>query len=182
MFLQNIVEGTVVPIMRILYSGIVKRDGLLFQGHLQDFVVRDIQEFSRFINEPPDQPGTGYAIDLRFFSCYPFHAIKDNPYPSNAPPATTSALFTFLNPKTTTRLRTAIRTVLQSVTVSLPKDRQTARIIPIDATFTPFRKAENIFERRIRGTSGFSNATKRKEGRNMAMVAPHSPNRPFAIR
>ena len=52
-------------------------------------------------------------------------------------------------------------------------------MIATDAAFTPSRKAENPFDRRIRGTKGFSNATNTKEGRKTATVAITAPYNPF---
>ena len=105
--------------------------------------------------------------------------MVENTYPASALPTTTKTVFTFLKPKTTTPLKQAIKTVRQSVTVSHAKSIHTVMMIANEAVFTPSRKAENNFDRRIRGNSGFDKATNTKEGRNTANVAITAPSSPF---
>jgi len=68
-------------------------------------------------------------------------------------------------------LPTAITTARQSVIVARPKSTHTVRMIAAEALFTPSKKAENNFDRRIRGNSGCDKATNTKEGRKIANVA-----------
>lgn len=66
----------------------------------------------------------------------------------------------------------------QSVTVSLPIERQTETIMATEATLTASRNTENSLESRIFLTSGLSKATNTNEGKKMPMVettAPFSP-------
>ncbi len=51
----------------------VERDCPFPLGDLHDFACRDEEEFGIRVNESPDQPGTGDAIDLGIFTSNPFH-------------------------------------------------------------------------------------------------------------
>ena len=59
------------------------------------------------------------------------------------PPKTMKELFIFLYLKVIAILKTAIKIVRQSVTESLPIEKQTEIIMVTEAIFTASRKAEN---------------------------------------
>ena len=92
---------------------------------------------------------------------------------------TTKALFSFLNPKTTIKLATAIKIVRQSVKVSFPISIQTARIIATAPIFSASKNADIIFDFLIFGIKGLSTATNRNEGRKIPTVAAIAPQKPF---
>jgi len=79
-----------------------------------------------------------------------------------------------------TMLNAAIKIVLQSVMLSFPISKQMTVIRATDATFTASKKEENIFDDLNFFTSGFSNATNKKEGRKIPIVETTAPLHPFS--
>ena len=65
-------------------------------------------------------------------------------------------------------LKTAIKIVLQSVTLSFPISKQITEIRATDATFTASKKEENNFDVLNFFTSGLSKATNTKEGKKIS--------------
>lgn len=69
--------------------------------------------------------------------------------------------------------------VRQSVIVLAPIWIQTDTIIATEATFTASKKVLNVTEFRNFFTKGFSKATKKKEGKKIAIVDTRAPESPF---
>ncbi len=73
----------------------------------------------------------------------------------------------------------AIKTVLQSVIVSMPIVIHTETIIATDATFTASRKIESLTEDLIFFNNVSNKATKIKAGKKIPIVAMIAPDQPF---
>ena len=76
------------------------------------------------------------------------------------------------------RLATAMSMVLQSVNVSLPISKHTARMTPTAAAFTASKNADNKGYFLILWTNGLRIVTKIKDGKNIPTVAARAPGNP----
>ncbi|CAD7811086.1 hypothetical protein CHRY9390_02298 [Chryseobacterium aquaeductus] len=73
----------------------------------------------------------------------------------------------------------AIKTVRQSMMVSFAIVIQIAAIIATEATFTASKKADKLLEFLNFFINGFTKATKRNEGRKIAIVDKTAPETPL---
>ena len=105
------------------------------------------------------------------------HYICCKSQPRAAPPAISHALLS-LKRIPAMAATPAIAIPLQSVTTCPARLMTTDAINPTALIFTASRKADITFDALSLGMSGFSNRTKRKEGRKMAIVETNAPSGP----
>src|SRR5437773_1070274 len=72
-FLNKIIKGAFVFVMSEFNIRYIKRNPTQLLRPFQNVGKRNKKEFSLRINKPLYKPGTGNAVDLRTFSCDPFH-------------------------------------------------------------------------------------------------------------
>src|SRR5690349_7162236 len=70
------IEGAQLAIMgeRLGARDVIRRGACLL-SHGEDLLGRHIQELGIRLDEAPDQPGTGDAVDLGTFTGYPLHGV-----------------------------------------------------------------------------------------------------------
>ena len=90
----------------------------------------------------------------------------------------TNAVFSFLKKKVMMKLIAAIVIDRQSSNVSLLISMITEKMIAMLAILTVSRNALIIFDLRSLGINGLSNATNKKQGRKMPIVADKAPPTP----
>src|SRR4030042_75449 len=100
--------------------------------------------------------------------------IRCRNHPVTAPPRISHTLFS-LNRIPAMAATMAITVALQSVRVGLARLTTTDAINPMALTLMASRKADMTFDALSRGMTGFSTKTKRKEGKNMAIVDTMAP-------
>ena len=89
------------------------------------------------------------------------------------------ALFILLYRNMIKILSNAIKTVRQSVIVSLPITKQMETIRATEATFTASKKTVKVLELRIFFTNELSNPTKTNDGRKIPIVETMAPDNPL---
>src|ERR1700674_809891 len=65
------IERTTLALMREFHTIDVVRNSTCLLSNSKDLILRDIDEFCIRIDEAPNQPGTGDAVDLRVLSRHP---------------------------------------------------------------------------------------------------------------
>ena len=104
----------------------------------------------------------------------------DRAYPATAPASTSQAGFTFQRSDSSSATAPSPQAGASTI-VACPSFTTTAAISPTALTFTASRKAPIQADWRSRGTSGFTRATKMKEGRNTPRVATAAPAGPATM-
>src|SRR4051812_13213059 len=73
---DKIIESAFCPIVCVFHSRNIKRGCRQLPAFFQYLVIRHVDDLCLSVDEPPDKPGTGKAIDLWFLPCDPFHSFS----------------------------------------------------------------------------------------------------------
>jgi methionine synthase I (cobalamin-dependent) len=76
MLLDDLVKGALITIVSVLHIRNIKWRCIQFLSPFKNVLERNINEFGILIHKSFDQPGASDPINLRTFSCNPFHSGK----------------------------------------------------------------------------------------------------------